>query len=78
MPRVIILRCYPDGQQEYVEEDVALPPPPPPPPPPLEVRLAAILQEMAVLLAQGATPQQVAQRLAERAQQLSRQARAQT
>jgi hypothetical protein len=71
MPRVTILRCYPDGREEYVEEDMTLPPPPSPPPPPLEVRLAAILQEMATLLAQGAPPQQLAQRLSERAQQLS-------
>jgi hypothetical protein len=71
MPRVTVLRCYPDGRQEYAEEELELPPPPPPPPPPLEVRLAAILQEMATLLAQGASPQQVAQRLSERAQQLS-------
>ena len=71
MPRVTVLRCYPDGRQEYVEEDVELPPPPPPPLPPLEVRLAAILQEMATLLAQGVPPQQIAQRLSQRAQELS-------
>jgi hypothetical protein len=71
MPRVTILRCYPDGREEYVEEDMELPPPPSPPPPPLEARLAAVLQEMATLLAQGAPPQQIAQRLSERAQQLS-------
>jgi alkanesulfonate monooxygenase SsuD/methylene tetrahydromethanopterin reductase-like flavin-dependent oxidoreductase (luciferase family) len=70
MPRVTVLRCYPDGRQEYVVEDMELPPPPPPPPPPLEVRLAAILQEMASLLAQGASPQQLAQHLSEQAQQL--------
>jgi hypothetical protein len=71
MPRVTILRCYPDGREEYVEEDMELPPPPSPPPPPLEARLAAILQEVATLLAQGASPQQVARHLSERAQQLS-------
>jgi len=78
MLRITVLRCYPDGRAEYLEEDAVLPPPPPPPPPPLEERLAAILQEMATLLAQGASPQQVAQRLSERAQQLSPQAQAQT
>ena len=70
MPRVTAIRCYPDGRQEYVEEELELPPPPPPPPPPLEARLAAILQEMATLLARGASPQQVAQRLSEQAKQL--------
>ena len=70
MPRVVILRCYPDGREEYVEEDMELPPPPSPPPPPLEERLAAILHEMATLLAQGAPPQQIAQRLSQRAQEL--------
>jgi len=71
MPRVTVLRCYPDGRQEYAEEELELPPPPPPPLPPLEVRLAAILQEMATLLAQGVPPQQIAQRLSQRAQELS-------
>jgi hypothetical protein len=42
------------------------------------VRLAAILQEMATLLAQGAAPQQVAQRLSEQAKQLSPRVQAQT
>lgn len=71
MPRVTVLRCYPDGRQEYAEEELELPPPPPPPLPPLEVRLAAILQEMATLLAQGVPPQEIAQRLSQRAQELS-------
>jgi hypothetical protein len=69
--RVTILRCFPDGTEQYVEEDIELPAPLPPPPPPIEARLADILREMAALLAQGASPQQVAQRLSERAQQLS-------
>jgi hypothetical protein len=69
--RVTVLRCFPDGREQYVEEDIQLPTPLPPPPLSLEARLAAILQEMATLLAQGASPQQVAQRLSERAQQLS-------
>lgn len=69
MPKVTVHKVYPDGSEEYVEEEVELPPPPPPPPPTVEERVAAILRELAQALQQGVSPTDLAALLDAKAQE---------